>query len=208
MNRDAIRRERDIRSWRQVRPLFLAMILVWLCIWAVLAQSAELTLTCTPPTKNTDGSAITGTIKYRFYWGTALPLTQTVDSSTCAARVTVPDPVAGQSVTYIAQATAAVGNVESARSNTASKTISNPISTPIPTPEPPAGLTVRSPNLSAYQIGLAKKNVLQAFAIGRVPDGTRCTTQRYLDLYVIEDNTKAILPAGTKRPIQILANCR
>lgn len=98
-------------------------------------------------------------------------------------------------------ASTVANGVNSDPSNVKCKTNVKPV---VPQPNSPVLTTVAQ---DAYQIGLAKKNVLQAFVIGRVPPDTRCTPQRYLDLYVIEDNTKAILPAGTRRPIQILAKC-
>lgn len=44
MTNDEINRELTHASWRAVRPLFLAMVLVFVCIWAALAEAATVTI--------------------------------------------------------------------------------------------------------------------------------------------------------------------
>ena len=89
-------------------------------------------LSCAPPTQNTDGSPITGTISYKFYRGTTLgvyPALQT--SATCATTFT--GLTAG---THYFVATANVGGVESAFSGVASKLVSTGTPNPPVIPQP------------------------------------------------------------------------
>lgn len=211
MNRDTIRRDRDLRSWREVRPLFLAMILVWLCVWAVFAHAASAEK---PWDTNVQPWTFDGTCKS----GTGCPIQGFELQEAATPTATAWKPIAslapsarsytmngvseGQHCYRLIALIVPVGNgVNSDPSNVKCKTNVKPA---VQQPNSPVLTSVAQ---DAYQIGLAKKNVLQAFVIGLVPVGAKCTTQRYLDLYVIEDNTKAILPAGTRRPIQILARC-
>lgn len=103
------------------------------CLAALVSFSAwagDATLTCTPPTTNTDGTAISGTITYKFYRGTAT--SQTTASAAqpgCAFVWTGLAPG-----THYFSSTATVGGVESGRSNVASVTVPNP------TPNPPTNL--------------------------------------------------------------------
>lgn len=97
---------------------------------ALPAFAADVSLTCTPPTKNTDGSSITGAISYKFYRGTTAgtyPVSQ--PSATCATTFTGLSP----GVNHFA-VTAIVGGVESAFSVPTVATVPNP------TPSPPTNL--------------------------------------------------------------------
>lgn len=111
---------------------YLAALLL-LVPFVAFGQTGSATLTCTPPTTNTNGSPITGPISYKFYRGAAQagPFNlETKTSSTCGATFT------GLAVgTHYFVATATVNGVESSFSNVASGPV-NPI------PNAPTGLSV------------------------------------------------------------------
>lgn len=166
---EASRMEAKLQLWR----LILALCLL---LFIGIVNAGEISASCTPPTKYTDGSNITGTMTYRFYYGTALPLTQAVDAGICATKITVPDPAPGASVTYLVQATATAGGVESGRSNTATKTFA----TPKPTPNPPTALTAAA-GATAYAIkpDYTTFGPMQVSAqIGTVRTRTSCTARQ------------------------------
>ena len=119
--------------------LVLLLVIVALAAWG-RANAATVRLNCNLPSQYTNGDPIgTAPISLKAYWGTsATALTTVVPLASCAGgQVTVPDPAAGATVTYIFAVTATVNGMESAKSNTASKAIA----TPLPTPNPPTGLT-------------------------------------------------------------------
>lgn len=136
------------------------------------AQTGTAILSCTPPTKNVDGTAIVGTISYKFYRGSVqgtYPTSQT--SPNCATTFsTLP---AG--VSYFVS-TAIVGGVESVQSNVASKLIPgappNPptIPQPISVAGPVFGLQITKNSMVVPQVGtvVAGKNCdpTQIFAFG------------------------------------------
>lgn len=156
MTTEEIERELNHASWRAVRPLFLAMVLVLMCILAAVAHAATVPLTCKAPTQNTDGTPITATLSYAAYWGTSatsLANASSLAGPGCAGPVVVPDPAAGTSITYHFAVTATAAGMESAKSNVAVKTFT----TPAPTPNPPTLLltvggdvNVASPNYSNF----------------------------------------------------------
>ncbi len=99
-----------------------------LALFAIPALAGTATVTCTAPTKNSDGSALTNLAGYRFYYGTsASSMTQFVqvaNPATCSNKFTLAD---GQWFFAVTAYTSA--GAESIDSPTVSKTIS---STPIP----------------------------------------------------------------------------
>ena len=69
-----------LRKWGERHPdTFTArggiVLLILLAVFASLIGSCAfaetVTLTCSPPTKNTDGTAITAALTYKAYWGTS-----------------------------------------------------------------------------------------------------------------------------------------
>jgi hypothetical protein len=190
-------------SWRKMRPVFLAGVLFWCLVWFAVANAETVTLTCTAPTKNTDGSAITKPLTYAAYWGTsATTLTNAVALAGpgCKGTVSVPDPPAGSSVTYHFSVTATVDGIESAKSNVATKTVT----TPKPTPLPPVLTTVggevfiASPNWSNFSWKLGA-------VAGTVAKGIKCDTTRRIgvDYYRV---TSAIVWTGAKKDY-VVARC-
>jgi hypothetical protein len=202
--RDWSKRIGDRNSWREARPAFLLLVLSALCFWAAFAQAATITVTCTPPTTNTDGSAITATLTYRAYWGTsATTLTNAVPLSGpgCKGSVVVHDAPAGQSVTYHLAVTAIAVGQESVKSNIATKTFS----TPLPTPNPPILLTegglvwMASPNYTTFGWKLGS-------TAGTIAAGIKCDATRRIgdDYYRV---TGPIVWATTKKNY-VVAKCQ
>lgn len=186
-----------------------------MCIWGVVANAASVNLTCTAPTQNTDGSAISAALVYKAYWGTsATTLTNAVPLAGpgCKGPVSVPDAPAGQSVTYHFAVTATANGQESAKSNIATKTVS----TPFPTPNPPSLLTA---DTVAYQVNLGARNKITLSRVASVPQNKPCVasmslTDPFRTVYILQDRNWATMdpnPAkpGTlfTRPNQLWAKC-
>ena len=180
------------------------LLTIFLICAAINAQAATISVSCTPPTRNTDGSAITGTISYTFHWGTsASALTNTVNGSTCNTTLTVPDPAPGASTTYYVGAKAIVGGISSAMS----AVVSAVKSTPAPTPNPPV-LRVIEP--IAYRLDAGSWNRVAFTVIGSVPLDTACqsaysATVNGVTMHMIEKRSYAT-PIGSL-PYQVWAKC-
>lgn len=168
---------------------------LWLLAWPAFAQSGTAQLSCTPPTQNTDGSAISGTITYKFYRGTSQTTQNTASpvQSSCAYTFT------GLAVgTHWFSVTATVGGIESAKSAAVSKVIAPP------TPNPPSNLTVQQ-DQTAYIINQSDNRIVMVPA-GTIPMGTVCdTTQQVLGKYVVDIAT--VTWAGSVRSRVAFASC-
>lgn len=152
------------------------------------------TLTCTPPTQNTDGSIITTPLSYRFRHGTVQGSYPDVRSAPGCALVW--DGFAPGTHFFVATAVSAAG-VESAFSNAASKVITA-------APNPPSALTVQQ-DLTAYVINQSRNRIVLVGA-GSIPSGTACdTTQQVLGKYVVD--IAAVVWAGTVRSQVVFATC-
>lgn len=200
MTTEEIERELTLASWRAVRPLFLALVLVLVCIWAATARSATVQLTCTAPTKNIDGTPITAALSYRAYWGTSggsLTNVVTLAGPGCAGPVVVPDPAAGTSVTYSFAVTAIANGMESAKSSIATKALT----TPVPTPEPPTALTAAA-GTAAYTIKPDYTTfgpMLVSSKVGTVRTETACSARQRIsgtDYYRVPKTAVAFLGAA------------
>ena len=176
-------------------------IAVALVLWAALffgstANAGSITLSCTAPTQNEDGTPLTDLDGIRFYEALVAggPYTLVADEPVCATDL---DRSAG---TYYYVATAYnLAGIESAFSNEASKTILPPV------PAPPENLVVELGNLVAY--GLSQTpDVIRVYPIGTVPEGTVCdSTMRFNDKYRVPFD--AVQWVGTARPIVVFAAC-
>jgi hypothetical protein len=206
MNTKEIERELDHASWRAVRPLFLAFVLVLVAYvgWAADAFGATANLTCTAPTQNTNGTPITATLTYKAYWGTsATSLTNpsTLSGPGCKGPVVVPDPAPGTTITYHFAVTATANGQESAKSNVATKTFT----TPNPTPNPPALLTAET---VAYQINLGSNNKIYFSRVGTIELGRACIAgMTAMDKTVLQSRDWVKLDAGKTRPRQLFVRC-
>ena len=138
----------------------LAVALAWLSCYDVHAGTA--TVTCTPPTKNVDGSTLTSLAGYRFYYGNdASSLTkfvQVANPGTCVNTFTLAD---GQWFFAVTAYTSA--GAESVDSSIVSKTISS-----TPTPLTPMGPYVYEPTGTATAPTMS--------AIGLLQPGATCGT--------------------------------
>lgn len=102
---------------------YVALAILWLLPFAAVAQTGQMILTWTPPTKNTNGTPLTDLAGYKVYWGTA--------QGVYPNAVAVNNPGATghtlsqlQPATYFSVVTAVNrAGVESAFSNAASKVI-------------------------------------------------------------------------------------
>jgi hypothetical protein len=111
-----------------MRFLALLLLLVTSPSWA----QGSATLSCTPPTQNTDGSPITGALSYKFYRGTTLGTYPAfLTSTTCGTVFT--GLAAG---THYFVATANVAGVESAFSGVAAKLVGTGTPNPPTIPQP------------------------------------------------------------------------
>lgn len=180
---EEIEKELD-RKPSSLRVLLILLALSAVCILCLLSayvRAATVTLSCTPPTQNTDGSTITKPITLKAYWGTsAAAMTNTAPMGSCAgSMVTVPDPAPGTSVTYHLAVTATVDAVESVRSNVVTKSFT----TPKPTPNPPTSLTAAA-GATAYSIkpDYTTFGPMQvAKAVGKVRTPTACIARQRID---------------------------
>lgn len=144
-----------------MRSIFAALLV--LVTLPAFAQTGSAILSCTPPTTNTDGTAIAGTVTYKFYRGTTATSQTTVSTAQTSCSYTWTGLSAG---THYFSATATVNGVESARSNVASKTIAF-------TPSPPTGLTVLADTV-AYETRSRWGNLFVWRDAGTVLAGTSC----------------------------------
>ena len=168
---------------------------------STVAFGAEATLTWTPPTQNTDGSALTDLAGYRIYYGTA-------SGTYTLGPIDVADPTAVEYVvtglnndtTYYFVATSYnSAGTESAYSNEASKT------TPPLTPNPPANLTVSPDNLTAYTYSISTDKLVM-IPVGTVTSTTPCDgTMSMNGLYRVDRNTVDYV--GSIQPPVVFAEC-
>jgi len=170
---------------------FLALLLIAL---GAQAQQNSAILTCTAPTKNTDGTNLTNLAQYRWYWGlsvTALQNTRTTPSSAgCGTTIDqLPSGTWFFSVTAINSA-----GVESAKATPASKTITAD-------PLPPTGLVVAGPTSinNAYTLSTVN-NAVTKQAVGTVANGTPCDGTQKINFWGNQEDDQAdmyLIPLGT-----------
>lgn len=113
-----------------MKKILLGLALSFL---AVATHAADIRVTCTAPTKNTDGSTITGAITYSLYGALQGQTKTKLFSGKTTCDFTHPNVAVGVQEYYV---TATVANVESAPSTTANVTV------PPPTPNAPTGTVV------------------------------------------------------------------
>lgn len=185
------------------KPLILLLLVIVLIGVLGRANAAEVRITCTPPTQNTDGTPITASLSYRAYWGTSATSLTTgmpLAGPGCSGPVVVPDPAAGTSVTYHFAVTATANGMESAKSNIATKVVS----TPLPTPKPPILVTVgglvyqASPDWTRFAWKLGAQ-------VGTIGAGIQCDASRRIgeDHYRV---TGPIVWTGGKKSY-VVAQC-
>lgn len=206
-----------------------------------LTTAATYTLTCSaadslgsatlswePPTRYTDGTALTDLAGYRIVHGTASnALTSTVDIPNASTTTYVVDSLPG-GLRYFAVKSFTAAGVESAMSNIASKTISafggrgasaskSVTFTPIKVPNAPGNLTVR--DVTAYKMDIGNRDQQKLARIGTVPLHWPCVGQPrtcFYDPQPLCVNQVALgarrddlvkLTTAAKVPLQVWARC-
>lgn len=160
-------------------------------------------LSWTPPTQNTDGSALTNLAGYRVVYGTsASALSQTIQIANPGVSAYCVTGLAANTWYFGIKAYNSAGG-ESDVSNVVTKTISN---TPVPVvPSPPASLTVAQGQLIVYQV-LGTDAGFQFLPVGTVAPGTACiTTQQVNGRYAVP--TSAVTWYGSVKPKVVVAQC-
>lgn len=160
---------------RRHLPLILGLLALLGMMHFVVARAADLNVTWTAPTQNTDGSAIPATgagslASTRVEWGSC----NGAAFGTRVGEQTVNAPAASTVITGVAPGTWCVRafarntyGAESEASNVASRVV-NP-----PTPQPPT-ITVTVP--VAFEINLTPSGLMKLGRdVGSVPVGTECS---------------------------------
>lgn len=160
-----------------------------------MAQTGQAVLSCTPPTKNTDGSNITGAITYRFYRGS-----QTNQATAGPVQTVCAYTFTGLAVgTHWFSVTATVGGFESAKSPPVSKVI------PPTAPAPPTNLVVQPDNLTAYSLSQSPDRLVM-LPVGTVASSTVCDGSMSANgLYRVP--VASVTLAGNIRPPVVFAAC-
>lgn len=200
------------REWFKVnrwQAITLAAIVATAFFFAGSVFAAEATLTCVPPTKNTDGSNITGALSYKAYIGTsagAFTLSADMQSS-CSGKISLPNPAAGQSLTYFIAETAIANGLESAKSNS----VSVVVHVDFPTPNPPTGVTAVVTQTTAYDVRFQLKHGKLVAALGK-PVGTIALGTECSDKFAVEGgyqmvDRKQVDSRARVLPAVIVAKC-
>lgn len=175
------------------------LLLLFLLPLSAYAGTAQ--LTCTAPTQNTDGSAITGAITYSFYRGTSATTVTTKLNATPTTTCAYTDNAAPVGTQYYA-ATAIVGGIESAKSAIVSKLIAAPI------PNPPTLLTVDTVAMSVVadwsRLAFAPSKQVGTVALGIVCDAAKQLSGGYAAI-PLASVVWSVSPSA--RPANVVAKC-
>lgn len=150
---------------------YLAALLL-LCPLLAHAQANTAVLTCTAPTTNTDGTALTAAqkpITFVFYEGTTAASQANASPAQATCGYTFTGLAAGTH--YFSVSTVDARGGASVKAAPVSKGVVNPP----PVPQPPTNLTVLA-DPTAYEIRTTS-GALVAARIGRVELGTVCTPE-------------------------------
>lgn len=180
-----------------LRSLLFALLLAPLVAFAGTA-----TLTCTPPTTNTDGSTLTNLAGYRFYAGTSptalVSAAQVANPANCAITLTSLAPATW----YFGVKAYNSAGVESALSNVISKTIDTPAP---PAPNPPSGLTVTVSSLTVYTV-IKRVDRFVMLPVGTAPPNTQCDASQQINGYFVVPRAKVTF-SGDVQPDVVVAQC-
>lgn len=186
--------------------MLASLRILLLTLLSAAAVAGSLTVSWTPPTQNTDGSAIpaTGTgalASTRVEWGTcsfgsfSTKLGETVVSMP-STSTTVLNLTDGQLYCFRAYARNTSG-VESAASAVASKTVPVPVP---PTPQPPTLVTIAT---VAYEV--APNGTRLGKSVGSVPLGTACGARFITGYYEVPRSSVTLY--RTPRSSLVVARC-
>jgi len=147
-------------------------LLVLFAFAPLFAHATDITVDCTPPTKNTDGSNITGAITFNLYGALQGAPKVLLPPSPLATCHSVRQNVNPGTQCY--EATAIVGGTESDHSAESCKNVA------VPKPLPPGAPVLTLSTTSTVAYGLAPSNDRLAFLIvGSVPLGTACLPDQH-----------------------------
>lgn len=179
---------------------------LWLLLafLALPAYATDLTLNWTAPTKNTDGTPITGVLSYNIYGGACgsmLALLTSGITTTTNVRANVNPGNWGYAVSAV------VASQESAQTAPVCTTVA----APLPVPGSPGGLTVTLATTStiAYMMPTGE-NTFAPLIVGSAPLATSCDATHSVQAagvayYVIP--WTAVTYSGALKPHTVYANC-
>lgn len=167
-----------------------------------LAFAADITVDCTPPTKNTDGSSITGgAITFNLYGALQGQPKQLLTATPLATCHSVRANVNPGTQCY--EATAVVAGVESDHTGEACKLIAPPKPNAPGTPT----LTVSASNTTAYKLRQSVDGMAMV-AIGTVTPGTACDAAQSANGYSLVPRAAVKLASKFDTlPLIVFANC-
>jgi len=160
-------------------------------------------LSWTPPTTNTDGSALTNLAGFRVVYGqSATALAQTVQVANPGVSAYCITGLSAATWYFAVKAYTSTG-AESVNSNVVSKVITN---APVPTiPSVPGTLTIAAGALEVYQV-IGTDAGFQFLPVGSVPANTQCiATQQVNGRYAVP--TSAVTWYGSVKPKVVVAQC-
>ncbi len=163
--------------------------------------AGSVTLSWTPPTENTDGSALTDLREYHLYYGATSggPYPNSEHTNDPNVSTWVVENLAEGTYYFVATALN-TSSVESAWSNEATKVVGPE------GPEPPTMLVVVDPTV----FSVAKTtNMFVHIAVGTIPVGTECILdQRSNDRYAVPAELVTWAESvGNPRPQVVVAEC-
>lgn len=178
-----------------MRSLLFALLLL-----PTLAFAGEVQLTCTAPTTNTDGTALTNLAGFRFYAGTSpTNLTQAIQVANPAKCETKLTSLAVATWYFAATAYTADGR-ESAYSNIVSRVIT---AVPAAVPNPPDSLSVVA--TTAYAV-IKRVDRFVMLPVGTVPADTQCDVTQSVNGYYVVPRAKVTF-TGNVQPDVVVAQC-
>lgn len=168
--------------------IFIVTILVIVACWIFgrTANATDIHLTCSPPTQNTDGSALTNLAGFNLYE----PPLLVQNSPRCDFVQTV--TTAGTHQYYVTAVNSA--SVESAPSNSVSATVAAP---------PPPFVTVST---VAYTVTNGNDRLI-FLIVGSVPLGTLCDPTQAANGFNVVPRASVTFDGPTK-PTTVLARCQ
>lgn len=182
---------------------FLASLLFALAVLPTMATAGEATITCTKPTKNTDGTTLTDLGGLRYLWG---PSFEELNSGTYVDGATLPCEYKVTGLTsgtwYFAVIAYKTNGMESALSNVVSKVVSDTLPEPAP-PLPPSTVVIK---LEVYQV-ISTTDRFQFLPVGTVPGNTQCIGTQTINGYFAVP-VSAVTWYGNVRPKVVVAQCR
>jgi len=184
---------------RSTKWAIAVALVLWVALFfGAIAYAGSITLSCTAPTQNEDGTPLTDLAGYKFYYGIdqggPYPNMRSRNATACA--YVIEDLVSGDY--YIVATAFNDAGIESVFSNEATKTV------PVSPPAPPGNLVVGD-SLIAYGISQTKDRLV-TYPVGTVPLGTPCDSSMSANgMNLIPFD--AVVFVGSVRPEVMVAKC-